>query len=316
MLVIQPQASAVSGRERTVTDLPPNPEPSWAAPPAPPGYPAAPPPPPGYHGHPIPAAKPSSTNRTTLIAIGITLLIMVGLGCVRGLATAGQRANGRAPYSGQLGTGDCVRLGSGANPYRQVDCGDNRELGAVIAQFPGADQEGQSCPAETDLVLVTAGTIACVQSSTAEHLGRPGAGGGIIMAGDCVTVTSAADSAAAEYAEASCDSPKAYEKVTARAAAPAGCQPPAVRFMQLQTTVRPVVCLADGPGSAGVGECVGDPETVETFDAVPCAINAAKVLARRPTQAACEAVPGMTHWIEDTAGVPASRYVCLQELKR
>ncbi len=301
-----------------MTDQPPAPD---AIPIPRPDPPIQSTPPAGYLPPPPPPAN--NTNRTAVfVGLGILLAVLVGVGAFSGLTRAGNEAAERREYAvkaaeaeAPLRVGDCVRPVPGPKPYLRSSCDRPEVTAKIIAAF-GSTGDGQGCPAETDLVLRKDGAVLCGLNTTTDHPGLPGKGGGIMTGGDCVTVIGAGGSSAS-YRESACDSPRVYEKLTARVATPAACVAPAVRYFQLHTTVLPIACLADGPGIAGVGECLGDVETVKTFDAVPCSAPAAggKVLARRPTKEACENVPGMSFWIEDGAGLPATRYLCLEELR-
>jgi hypothetical protein len=308
-----------------VTNFPPPPpapgeQPPWqppAAPYLPPGPPAHGAPGPG-HGQPPP--KKGRGGLVAVIAVLAVLALCCGGGVVavlalRPTADAGS-AEQFAESIGELKAGDCVRHGELAGRYRGVSCASKDNIGTVSTVFPGTAENGQDCPADTDLVLVESGAIACARSSTAERAGEPGKGGGVIVAGDCLGGDGGATSL--RYREVPCTDPTVYEKVSGRADSTTACTPPAVRFVELDdATVRRIVCLADVSGGvAGVGECIGEVSSLSSLVAVPCGTPAAggTVLARRATGTACGAVPGMTHWFEDESGLPATRYLCVRKI--
>ncbi len=311
-----------------MTNTPPMSDPN-GLPPAPPagGPPAgggygAPPPGGGYGTPPAPAYSPPAKKSRVGLIVGVVVVSLVALCGVGGtiavlaLKPAAERAGKAVQSLAKLEPGDCIRSGNGPNHYFGVSCSSAKKIATVTKVFPGPEQQGQDCPADTDLILKETGTIVCLTSDTSERLGQPGKGGGVIVGGDCVGTRGSGR--ATQYAEVPCTSPNVYEKVAAVADSPAACAAPAVRFTQLPTSTPRVMCLADGPGSAGVGDCVGDILKVQAFVAVPCAGPAAggKILARKPSKTACDSVPGMTHWIEDGSGLPGSRYLCVKELGR
>ena len=294
---------------------------STSGPPAAPfGQPAYTPPPGGA------PAGPPKKKRGGMIAL-LVILGVLGLCCVGGTAAffvikpaadkASESADEFAENIGDFSEGDCVREAGIKDQYRGTSCSSKNKIGTVIKVFPGTEEKGQDCPDESDLLLHESGRIACVRSSTSAHAGEPGMGGGVLLAGDCIGAESTAG-VMARYEETACTDPKVYERVTARVDSTAACTAPAVRYLDLPgASSRKVVCLADGPGIAGIGECMGKLSGTASFAAVPC--NAptagAKLLARKPTKSACESVPGMTHWLEDGAGLPRTRFICVKEIR-
>jgi len=257
----------------------------------------------------------------------VVILAVLGLCCVGGTAAffvvkpaaekASESADEFAESIGDFSEGDCVRETEIKDQYRGTSCSSKNKIGTVIKAFPGTEENAQDCPDQSDLLLHESGRIACVRSSTSEHAGEPGKGGGVLLAGDCVG-TDSTSGVLAQYEETACTDPKVYERITARVDSTAACNAPAVRYLDLPgASIRKVVCLADGPGIAGPGECIGKLSATSSFDAVPCnALTAgAKVLARKPTKSACESVPGMTHWLEDGAGLPRTRFICVKEIR-
>lgn len=290
-----------------MTNQPPSPDPSQSPfPPGPPGYPAAP-----------PVQKKSKVGLIVALVV-VGLLAVCGIGgtlVVLALKPAAEKAEQFAKSISELKEGDCVKPANVPDQYLGSSCSADETIGKVIKTFPGTEKDGQTCPPQSDLLLHEAGTIACVRSTTDKHEGEPGQGGGVFVAGDCVGAGPIVGNSR-EYTEVACTDPKVYERVVARATTPAGCTAPAVRFLQIALPKQDAICLADGPGIAGPGECVGKLSGETTFDAVPCSAPTAggKVLARKPTQAACEKVPGLTHYIEDSDGLPASRFLCIKEV--
>ncbi len=310
---------------------PPPAAPAHGQPPAAPAYgqPSAPgysQPPPGWTpppppGQPAPPAGKKSRAGLIIGIIVVSVLALCGIGGTLGflaLRTGAEKASEKAEEIaqsiGDMEEGDCIRADAVPDRYYGVSCSSSKKIGTITKVFTGTTSQSQDCPADTDLLLEEAGTIACAKSTTSEKAGQPGKGGGVIVAGDCLG--SDGPGAAAQYVEVACADPKVFEKVTARVNATAECKAPAVRYLDLPSTTQKIVCLADGPGSAGPGECLGPIEAVTSFDAVPCGDPkaGAKVLARKPSKDACESVPGLTHWLEDTAGLPPTKFVCVKEL--
>ncbi len=213
-----------------------------------------------------------------------------------------------------LAVGDCVRPRPGTTDlFVRVSCQDHRVRGAVIAIVDGPPTATEACTEPTDFFATQPGQVICLRRSSGEHLGDPGNGGGVYRAGDCV----AAD-AATGVSEVACGAPGEFETVVARVATVAECRDPAVRFATLENGAARILCLGDGMGMAGDGECIGDPRRPPvTFAAIPCGDPAARatVLKRVASPAACQAVPGQTHYVEDPSGLPASRVVCLRTLR-
>ncbi len=142
-----------------------------------------------------------------------------------------------------------------------------------------------------------------MKSTISEKLGQPGKGGGILVSGDCL----------GDDGEVACTDPKASETVAARVPTVAACAAPAVRYIDIEIAPMPVLCLADGPGIAGPGECIASLTGSLSLAQTPCGPTTPKVIARKATQAACESVPGMTHWLEDQQGLPAAKFVCVKQ---
>lgn len=303
-----------------MTNIPPTPP----DPNQPPGaYPYAPPTAPlGHPGHPGQHATPPRRKSKTGLIIGIVAVVLVAICGIGGVVAvlvakpAADKAEELAKSISELQVGDCVKPSNIPDQYESATCSNKNTVGKVIKTFPGTQEQGQDCPAESDLLLHDAGVVSCVRSTTGTRDGKPGAGGGVFVAGDCLFAGPVTGNTR-EYKEIACADPKVYEKVTARVEAATACTAPATRFLEVGSTKGKVICLADGPGIAGPGECFGNLETAKSFDAVPCSAATAgtKVLARKATKEACENVPGLTHWIEDNDGLPAGKVLCLQKLR-
>jgi hypothetical protein len=239
-------------------------------------------------------------------------ILAIGLGVLPGrdrssTANAEDRRN-----QGPLEVGDCVRPRPGkADFYLGVSCQDNRVRGTVLSVVEGPPSATEACDDATDFFATQPNQVICLRGTGTDHPGDPGRGGGVYRGGDCV----AAD-ATTGVSEVPCGAPTEFETVVARVATVAECPAPAVRFATLENGATRVLCLGDGAGMAGAGECIGDPEHPPvTFQAIPCADRTAgaAVLSRVPTAAACQTVPGQTHYVDDPSGLPASRVVCLRK---
>ena len=213
-----------------------------------------------------------------------------------------------------LRVGECVRRGDPAGDvYARVGCTDFRAYGQVIDLVNGASANTEACAEATDFFATRPDGVVCLRRTGTDHPGDPGRGGGVYRAGDCV----AAD-AETGVRETPCNSPSVFQTVTARVRTVAECRPPAVRFATLESGTARVLCLGDGPGIAGPGDCVANPKhDPVTFAAVPCTGSkaGARVLARVATPEACQLIPGQTHYVEDPSGLPASRVVCLAVIR-
>ncbi len=222
----------------------------------------------------------------------------------------------RTPRTGPPGVrfepGDCVRPRPGkADFYLGVSCQDHRVRGKVLSVVEGPPSATEACDDATDFFATQPNQVICLRGTGTDHPGDPGRGGGVYRAGDCV----AAD-ATTGVSEVPCGAANEFETVAGRVATVAECQAPAVRFATLENGATRVLCLGDGAGMAGPGECIGDPERPPvTFQTIPCADPAARarVLGRAASPTACQAVPGQTHYVDDPSGLAATRVVCLRK---
>lgn len=250
-------------------------------------------------------------------------------------------ANAGAPADGQVLTvGQCVRdtASRSDDRYVAVGCSDHRAYGSVIEVVDGGADATEACREDTDFFATqlrahatpapsstapgeqsapaaageTAEQVVCLRRLGDTHPGASGTGGGVYRSGDCVTPVTGAGMGVREVA---CSDPAVYEVITERAKTVAECTLPAHRFATLQHGTNRVLCLADGAGLAGPGECMGDPGQIPiTFAAEPCDSPQAKaeILDRAASAADCRLLPGQTHYLEDPNGLPRSRIVCLK----
>ncbi len=274
----------------------------------------------------IPAPVPPPPAKKSRSALREAVVVLVALGFLVSVCGGtywwfvGEKAEKTPLLVAQLEPGHCVSGGSDSRAlgsrhgYRYVDCSLSDDL-VVTRVFEGPPEHAQSCPETSAVMLVDAGWIACVDATAAEHRGSPGKGGGVIVAGDCL---GSVDGDPDFYRETPCADPFVYEKVTARVDTPTECAAPAVRYSEiLRLDSWKVLCLVDGPESAGPGECLGDLDSIESFDSVPCTDEAAgaKLIARKADKRSCESITGVTDWVEDAYGLVPTRFLCLQELR-
>ena len=270
---------------------------------------------------PPPRSRRARRRSTLLIVLAIVVpqlvlagVLAIGLGVLPGrdrnsTANAQDRGGG-----GPLRVGDCVRPRPGkADLFVGISCQDHRVRGRVIAVVDGPPSATEACTDPTDFFATQPDQVLCLRRASGDHPSDPGRGGGVYRAGDCV----AAD-APTGVSEVPCGGPTEFETVIARVATVAECPAPAVRFATLANGAARVLCLGDGVGMASDGECMGDPQRPPvTFEAIPCGDPAARAraLKRVATAAACQGVPGQTHYVEDPSGLPNTRVVCLQKLR-
>ncbi len=268
------------------------------------------------------ARRPRRRNRRraavlVTVAVLVPQLLLAGvlavrLGVLPGGADRGTANAGAERPDEPLRLGDCVRREDTVGTrYVRVRCTDFRAYGNVIGVVKGSPTGTEACAADTDFFASQPAAVVCLRQLSGPHPGDPGRGGGVYRSGDCVTtdVTSG-------VSEVPCDSADVSEIVTERVRTVAECLVPAVRFATVEAGATRVLCLRDGPGMAGPGECVTGPDTAVTFTAVPCTgpEAGARVVARVATPPACRTFPGQTHYVEDPSGLVRSRVVCLARL--
>src|SRR5262245_34422062 len=203
-------------------------------------------------GWPPPAGRHQPKRRrwpwVAGIAAGVVVLAVIASGAL--LASRTVQVFSRPDV------GLCIRPVSGDEQAGMVDCGDPGALGRIIAVDRNADSPTVAqpdCPDQTD-AFVDFGhrEVACVEALKPPHPGEAGKGGGILRAGDCVRANPGQGPALVEV-------PCAGEyagRVTGRSQDPASCPQGTVETAKLTATVRPVLCIGNGPGVFARGDCV------------------------------------------------------------
>jgi hypothetical protein len=237
--------------------------------------------------------------------------------------------------SGPLKAEQCIGTRFEANSGKtvpsavRVSCEDAGAKGKVLkitregrrSSFQFGSTPEPDCPEGTDgvaRVSLKSGDAqyfeACVRNLKAPHPGDPGAGGAMIAKGDCVS------SASFGFGGEKPCSGDYYGKVIARVDSDASCPAPQTQeTMKLRSfgggsVSRPVLCLGQGGGVLGAGDCIQDPSfAVGGLRKADCgtAQAVAKVAARAKARKDCPA--GATHVMESSgAYLPV---MCLQKLR-
>jgi hypothetical protein len=181
---------------------------------------------------------------------------------------------------------NCAMVTSGrATP---VDCSSADAQSRLLATMSFDGSAVGSCPLVTDDIVPMVDSVtdyACLRRLRPPHPGDPGRGGGVLRAGDCV-----ADPAAGPPGqEAPCGSARNWATVSATAANPAHCPRPAVDYLTRPSdSLKPIVCLARGPGVLTPGNCVTDQSVTQLLE-VGCGSPAAafRVVARVAAPGSC-----------------------------
>lgn len=264
------------------------------------GWPGGEPVPPG---RPRRGARPvvigAVVGAVLLLGVGVAVLAQrSGNDPQPAAGSSGQPSGTPTTAPGQGGTPDwgvgaCVRMVSGptdaqlarikdrqfrdqlaaARRYAPVDCADGQAVAKITKLGGTTGSNGRvvdsGCPPDTDLLLGkttlrTAGSqIYCARNLAGPHPGDPGNGGGDLMAGDCVVVSSSNGVRVTndEIYDVPCDSGY-YAKVLATGATTAAC-PAAQTLSRLRVPNRPGVLLCLGRGEHGLiakpGECINRP---------------------------------------------------------
>ncbi|MEV0380755.1 hypothetical protein [Nonomuraea sp. NPDC050643] len=165
----------------------------------------------------------------------------VGLIALAGAVIAGSGGDRPRPVL-RWTPGACV-----TDTYALTACnGGESEVMAVAPDPPGPGD----CPEDTDDVLRTgSGRTACVRNFVDPHPGAPGGGGGLLRAGDCVTL---------DGRERACAHPGWYGRAVAITSEPGAC--PAGTLDTLEGDSQ-VVCLGPGGQVLDRGSCVARPAT-------------------------------------------------------
>ncbi|MET7466315.1 hypothetical protein [Nonomuraea sp. NPDC005501] len=184
-----------------------------------------------------------TTGMRTAVSLAVAAVAVAGVVVLAGTAV---RTGAPGPEAARPPLrwvpGACVS-GSG-HGYVLTPCnGGQYEVLAVAADPPGHG----GCPDDTDdVVRIGDGRTACVRSFLDPHLGAPGAGGGVLRTGDCVTL---------DGRERSCAGRGWYGRALAIEPAAATC--PAGTLDTVGTG--PVACLGAGGQVLDRGMCVARP---------------------------------------------------------
>lgn len=131
--------------------------------------------------------------------------------------------------NGPLSVGSCIKPpASKDSPLRRVDCAHGEAFGRVVG-LSRKNFLSPNCPDETDEILIEPSSplerAVCVVALNGPHPGTPGEGGGIMRAGDCVTIeTGRINSKPRTFAtEVQCSSSATQGRVLARVEDPSQC---------------------------------------------------------------------------------------------
>ncbi|GLW64676.1 hypothetical protein Arub01_29200 [Actinomadura rubrobrunea] len=284
---------------------------------------------PGFPVQPPPAGSRKTGRLIALLGGGAVAAVLLVVAAVVVVAGGGDEPDG------PLAAGQCIdkRLDLDTrSTFMQrvpsalrVGCKSAQAKGRVLkilrssegASIGGFTFSTDGCPDETDggaRVRVASDDTrywdVCVRNLNGPHPGDPGAGGGMIAAGDCIS-----DSIAFNR-EVPCTSANWYGKIIARVADQSQC--PVPRTMETAkisgTSARPVLCLGAGGKVLGPGDCIKDPTFgVNGPDKADCGTDdaVAKVTGRVRTQRDCPS--GSDKYMEAKgAYLPI---LCLKQLK-
>ncbi|NRQ34900.1 hypothetical protein HII36_24155 [Nonomuraea sp. NN258] len=177
---------------------------------------------------------------------GIAAAVAVGGIALAGAVIAGSnQPAGRLPAPTLLWSpGACV-----TGDYALTPCNGGRS--EVVAIAPDPPGRGD-CPDDTDDVLrVGRGRTACVRNFIDPHPGAPGGGGGLLRAGDCVTL---------DGRERPCSGPGWYGRAIAITGDPAACPPSTLDTLSGRPGAgRDTICLGPGGQVLAEGDCVAEP---------------------------------------------------------
>jgi hypothetical protein len=182
--------------------------------------------------------------------------------------------------------GNCATVTSGR--ATRVSCSAAGAQSRLLATMSFDGSGAGSCPLVTDDIVPMVDSVtdyACLRRLRPPHPGDPGGGGGVVRSGDCI-----ADPAAGPPGqEAPCRSARNWATVATTAANPAHCAHPAVDYLARPTdSLKPIVCLARGPGVMTAGDCVTDQSVTQLLE-VGCGSPAAafRVVARVAARTGC-----------------------------
>ncbi|WP_149259166.1 hypothetical protein [Actinomadura sp. K4S16] len=260
-------------------------------------------PPAGPPGPP-PAKRPSPIVWAAVAAAGAVVLAGVAF-----LAL-----NGTGAPTGPVKAEQCVDTafamddGDRIPPSLRVSCDDAKAKAKVLkvvgkreaSAFQFGARAEPDCPAGTDGFTNVRGKKddktyyeACVRNVKGSHPGDPGAGGGFLAAGDCVSSGSVGFGK-----EQPCSKPDWYGKVVARVATEKSCPSKTLETMKMRSfggggdVANPVLCLGAGGGVLSPGDCIEDPSfNVGDLGKAQCGSSdaVAKVVGRVATAKECPA---------------------------
>jgi hypothetical protein len=157
--------------------------------------------------------------------------------------------------------------------YAPAACSDPRAFSRIIAfgtPQPGNPAEA-TCPdnSDGDYLPDNGDRMVCTRNLRPPHPGDPGGGGGAVVVGDCVAVSSSDGNEVTndEVSEQPCDPGGWFAQVLARVDAPDQCPPVTVSRVSLADGRKgPVLCLVPGEhgGLATAGECLSLPGNAYT----------------------------------------------------
>ncbi|MQY04049.1 hypothetical protein [Actinomadura macrotermitis] len=275
---------------------------------------------------PAPAARP---RRAGLVVAACAAVIAVLIGALYVVSRQDQGP------SGPVTVGNCVDVRSGPGPAdkifaaQRVACASGKAAVTKVLSsgkrtaFPAyGARSAPDCPPGTDGLARVTGTgkderywEVCIRNTAAPHPGDPGAGGGLLDAGDCVADFMLAG-------EKACGDDGWYGKVIARVDTVAAC--PARKTLEIArlqsfgggAPARPVLCYGPGGKVLAPGDCIADPTyAINGIGKRPCASKeaVARITARVRTRKECPA--GSNRYLkskDDGAYLPVT---CLKRLR-
>ena len=243
-------------------------------------------------------------------AVGVVVVLAVAFVGIRMIKGGG------GEVTGPVKAGQCVDIAFGipqpdeAWDYgdtvatsNRVDCDDEKAKAKVLkvtqereSPFALRVRNEPECPKGADgvtdvKIAESSDTVrACVRNLKSPHPGDPGAGGGLVGPGDCVS-----DGPMSKGHERPCSGSKWYGKVIARADSEEGCPAGTMETLDARTSrhdriPRPIFCLGAGGGVVSPGTCIEDPSYLYGMPrTVDCSSSLAvgQVVARTKTTDEC-----------------------------
>lgn len=269
------------------------------------------------------STQPRRRSPLLYIAIAAAGALMVG-----GVGVVVAAAANRGP-SGAVTADDCIDVSFGMerdNTFGvgqpsdipgslRVKCDDGTAEGKVVKVVDERSVNSSAhqsrpqpeCPDGTDGVANVQTDreseivyMACVRNLKGPHPGDPGAGGGSLGVGDCV---SGARGTAGR--EVPCSGDDWYGKLIGRVDTEQSCPAETQEVLKLKPrggrghVPRPVLCLGSGGQVLSPGECIADPSVAITPSRADCSTSqaVAEITGRAKTRQECPA--GTTHYRED-----------------